>query len=102
MLAGVARDAAANDAVGRVNELPLRRRSNLLASAGPLPSGCPGGVIRAAGGSAEAVTMSAVRIYFLSSPPFVIRSLCSCSAPSTHFTYSAPVAKAALRAPFCR
>ena len=44
----------------------------------------------------DAVMRSAVRIYFLSRPPFVISSRCSCSASSTHFTYSGPVAKARL------
>ena len=50
----------------------------------------------------EAVTRSALRIYFLSSPPFAISSRCCCSAPSSHFTYSGPVANAPLSAPLCR
>ena len=48
-------EGAAKDAVGRVNALPLRRRSDLLASAGPLPTDFPGAVVRVAGGGAEAV-----------------------------------------------
>ncbi len=52
--------------------------------------------------STPAVARSAARIYFLRSPPLVINSLCSCSAPSTHFTYSAPVANAGRSAPFER
>src|SRR5688572_17301724 len=39
--------------------------------------------------------------YFFRSPPFAIRSLCICSALSTHFVYSAPVANAGLSAFLC-
>ena len=55
IVAGAGLDGAAKDAVRRVNALPLRRRAELLASGGPLPSGFPGAVLRAAGGSAEVV-----------------------------------------------
>ena len=50
----------------------------------------------------DAVTSSAARIYFLSSPPLAIRSRWSCSFSSTHLTYSAPDAKAGLSAPSSR
>src|SRR5205814_3382033 len=37
--------------------------------------------------------------HFLSKPPLAISSRCSFSLSSTHFTYSAPLANAGLRAP---
>jgi urease accessory protein len=55
MLVGPAFAPAAADAMRRVNTVALRRRAGLLASASPLPSGCPGAVVRVAGGGAEAV-----------------------------------------------
>ena len=55
MLVGEAFSPAAADVLRRVNAVPLRRRVGLLASGGGLPSGYPGVVVRAAGGTAEAV-----------------------------------------------
>jgi urease accessory protein len=55
LLVGPGLAAAAGDAAGRVNAIKPRRRADLLASAGPLPSGHPGAVVRVAGGGAEGV-----------------------------------------------
>ena len=55
LLVGPAFEAAGADVARRVNAVPLRRRAGLLVSAGPLPSGFPGAVLRIAGGGAEAV-----------------------------------------------
>ena len=53
ILVGEAFAPAAQDALRRVNAVALGRRTGLLASAGPLPSGCPGAVVRVAAGGAE-------------------------------------------------
>jgi len=53
ILVGEAFAPAAQDALRRVNAVALSRRTGLLASAGPLPSGCPGAVVRVAAGGAE-------------------------------------------------
>ena len=54
MLVGDAFGPAAADAVRKVSAMSVRRGAPLLASAGALPSGCPGAVVRVAGGSTEA------------------------------------------------